>query len=165
MELVDKILTTTHGKEAFRAYVGYSGWGPGQLESEMKIGSWITVPADPATVFLRKIPLACGPRSSVHWARSFECTPICPSTPPQLNGSCTHQSCKGGDVQLLGPAPSPSNRHQRFNVSVGLQSDQARVAGCIHCGGAYGVLLSRRCRSHWKKRGFGSRAPAPSFLR
>jgi putative transcriptional regulator len=51
MELVDKILTTTHGKEAFRAYVGYSGWGPGQLESEMKIGSWITVPADPATVF------------------------------------------------------------------------------------------------------------------
>ena len=51
MELVDKILTTTQGKEAFRAYVGYSGWGPGQLESEMRIGSWITVPADPAMVF------------------------------------------------------------------------------------------------------------------
>ena len=44
MELVDKILTTSHSKEAFRAYVGYSGWGPGQLESEMRIGSWITVP-------------------------------------------------------------------------------------------------------------------------
>ena len=27
MELVDKILTTSHSKEAFRAYVGYSGWG------------------------------------------------------------------------------------------------------------------------------------------
>src|SRR4026208_1141512 len=51
MELVDKILTTSQGKEAFRAYVGYSGWGPGQLESEMRIGSWITVPADPAMVF------------------------------------------------------------------------------------------------------------------
>lgn len=51
MELVDKILTTDHGREAFRAYVGYSGWGPGQLENEMKSGSWITMPADPAVVF------------------------------------------------------------------------------------------------------------------
>ncbi len=51
MELVDKILTTESGREAFRAYVGYSGWGPGQLESEMKTGSWITIPADPTVVF------------------------------------------------------------------------------------------------------------------
>jgi putative transcriptional regulator len=51
MELVDKILTTNQGREAFRAYIGYSGWGPGQLESEMKTGSWITIPADPAVVF------------------------------------------------------------------------------------------------------------------
>lgn len=50
-ELVEKILTTDRGSEAFRAYIGYSGWGPGQLESEMKTGSWIMVPADSATVF------------------------------------------------------------------------------------------------------------------
>ncbi len=51
MELVDKILTGSQGSDAFRAYVGYSGWGPGQLESEMKTGSWLTVPADPRIVF------------------------------------------------------------------------------------------------------------------
>lgn len=39
------------GKESFRAYLGYSGWGPGQLESEMQTGSWITLPADPSIVF------------------------------------------------------------------------------------------------------------------
>ena len=49
--LVDRILTTSPGREAFRAYIGYSGWGPGQLESEMQTGSWIPLPADPNIVF------------------------------------------------------------------------------------------------------------------
>jgi len=31
--------------------LGYSGWGPGQLEEEMKSGSWIPVDADPRLVF------------------------------------------------------------------------------------------------------------------
>ncbi|MDH5668958.1 MAG: YqgE/AlgH family protein, partial [Nitrospira sp.] len=38
-------------EEFFRAYLGYSGWGPGQLEGEMNAGSWILVPADPMWVF------------------------------------------------------------------------------------------------------------------
>ena len=50
-ELVDRILTANEGREAFRAYIGYSGWGPGQLESEMRTGSWFTIPADPSAVF------------------------------------------------------------------------------------------------------------------
>lgn len=48
---MERILTTREQKESFRAYLGYSGWGPGQLESEMQTGSWITLPADPAIVF------------------------------------------------------------------------------------------------------------------
>ncbi len=51
VDVVERILTTAPSKDAFRAYLGYSGWGPGQLEAEMKTGSWITLPADPTFVF------------------------------------------------------------------------------------------------------------------
>lgn len=31
--------------------LGYAGWSPGQLESEIESGSWITIPASPQLVF------------------------------------------------------------------------------------------------------------------
>ena len=34
-----------------RVYVGYAGWGPGQLDSELEEGSWIVEPALPDDVF------------------------------------------------------------------------------------------------------------------
>ncbi len=40
------------GEEAqLRLLVGYAGWGPGQLESEISVGSWITGPVTPELVF------------------------------------------------------------------------------------------------------------------
>lgn len=36
--------------------LGYSGWGPGQLESEMKEGSWIPTDVDPSIVY--DVPVA-----------------------------------------------------------------------------------------------------------
>ena len=39
------------GDEYARAYVGYSGWGPGQLEYEIHRGDWILVHADTDIVF------------------------------------------------------------------------------------------------------------------
>jgi putative transcriptional regulator len=53
LSMLERVITMPVGSEAFRAFVGYSGWGPGQLESEMKTGSWITLPADPAVLFQR----------------------------------------------------------------------------------------------------------------
>ena len=35
----------------FRVYVGYAGWGPGQLERETLQGSWHVFTADTATIF------------------------------------------------------------------------------------------------------------------
>jgi putative transcriptional regulator len=35
----------------FRVFSGYSGWGAGQLDGEMKAGGWLTVPASADHVF------------------------------------------------------------------------------------------------------------------
>lgn len=36
---------------AVRVFTGYSGWGPGQLETELEQEAWITLPAEPGDVF------------------------------------------------------------------------------------------------------------------
>jgi len=46
-------LTELVGDDSNRAkfFVGYAGWGPGQLEAEMQQGGWLTAPAAPDHVF------------------------------------------------------------------------------------------------------------------
>lgn len=39
----------------FHAYVGYAGWGPGQLDAEVARGDWYVAPADPEHVFDPKV--------------------------------------------------------------------------------------------------------------
>jgi putative transcriptional regulator len=60
MKALERILIMPQEREAFRAYIGYSGWGPGQLEQEMQSGAWITLPADPAMVFEKDPTLIWG---------------------------------------------------------------------------------------------------------
>jgi len=37
-----------HGPEEFRVLLGYAGWGPGQLDSEVQAGAWLPAPLDAA---------------------------------------------------------------------------------------------------------------------
>jgi putative transcriptional regulator len=40
-----------HPKPKAKFFVGYSGWGPGQLEKELEIGSWLIAKANTQLVF------------------------------------------------------------------------------------------------------------------
>ena len=44
-------LGTTKAPEQFMVTLGYAGWGPGQLESELHANSWLTIDADSDILF------------------------------------------------------------------------------------------------------------------
>ena len=50
-DLLQKTLASKVEAAQFHAYVGYAGWGPGQLEHEIALGAWKILPADAGTVF------------------------------------------------------------------------------------------------------------------
>ncbi len=52
------------GPEQSLLLFGYSGWGPGQLESEMQRDDWVVVPADEALVF--------GADDEAKWERAID---------------------------------------------------------------------------------------------
>lgn len=58
-------LVTESGHE-LRIFVGYSGWGPNQLEGEMAAGGWLTLPATAPFVFSQDV--------STLWHRSMLAT-------------------------------------------------------------------------------------------
>jgi len=51
MDALARIITHPQPTETFRAYAGYAGWAPGQLEFEMSLGSWAVLQADPMSIF------------------------------------------------------------------------------------------------------------------
>jgi putative transcriptional regulator len=64
-------LTDEREDTVFRAYMGYTGWGPGQLESEVERGDWRIVPAEAAAIFeepSKSIWRKLIERSSGEWA-------------------------------------------------------------------------------------------------
>jgi putative transcriptional regulator len=51
LEALDRVITHPEPTETFRAFAGYAGWAPGQLEFEMSLGSWAVVAANSMTIF------------------------------------------------------------------------------------------------------------------
>ncbi len=48
-------LRLSEGRQDFRLYAGYAGWGPEQLQREMKRGDWHLVKADAASLYERPL--------------------------------------------------------------------------------------------------------------
>jgi putative transcriptional regulator len=53
-ELLRKLLAREKPMEGLRIFIGYSGWGPGQLQAEIARGDWTLGPADKGVIFERK---------------------------------------------------------------------------------------------------------------
>lgn len=49
--LVLRDIAAGHGPRKFLFMLGYVGWGPNQLESELSLGAWVTVSESPELVF------------------------------------------------------------------------------------------------------------------
>ena len=50
-DLLEDALKAHAGSDELRFYVGYAGWGPGQLETEMEAGAWRVIRGGADTVF------------------------------------------------------------------------------------------------------------------
>jgi putative transcriptional regulator len=50
-ELLKKIVASDVKVKSLRAYAGYAGWAPRQLQAEIAAGGWYVVPADADTIF------------------------------------------------------------------------------------------------------------------
>ena len=68
--LLERIITQPKPTETFRAFAGYAGWAPGQLEFEMLHGAWAVLPPgsfnifdkDPATLWPDSLTRLQAPR-------------------------------------------------------------------------------------------------------
>jgi putative transcriptional regulator len=60
--VLERIMTQPKPTETFRAFAGFAGWAPGQLEHEMLEGAWGILPSDAFSIF-DKDPVTLWPDS------------------------------------------------------------------------------------------------------
>ena len=49
--LFEKTISARPDPKVFHVYLGYAGWTPDQLRTEVQMGAWFIFPADTATIF------------------------------------------------------------------------------------------------------------------
>jgi putative transcriptional regulator len=72
MTTLRQVVSTAGESGTFHAYVGYAGWGPGQLDQELSRGDWFLSPADESLLFDRdaeEIWPELIEKNSGHWVR------------------------------------------------------------------------------------------------
>ncbi len=50
-KVLERIITQAKPTETFRAFAGFAAWAPRQLEAEMLLGAWATLPPDSIGIF------------------------------------------------------------------------------------------------------------------
>ena len=70
-----------------RSSPGYSGWGPGQLESELEEPAWIVVAAEPDDVFASRSRRRSGAPSCSARAAASRCSRRCPTTRASISAA------------------------------------------------------------------------------
>lgn len=71
-KVIKRMIEDPASEERFRAYAGYAGWAPGQLDMEVSRGGWHILRADSDTVFDKSSPDIWPElirRSSAQWVR------------------------------------------------------------------------------------------------
>ena len=51
LKSLERIITQAKPTETFRAFAGFAGWAPRQLEAEMLVGAWAILPPDSIGIF------------------------------------------------------------------------------------------------------------------
>jgi putative transcriptional regulator len=59
-----EVVAASGSPEGFMALLGYAGWGPSQLENEIRSGAWLPTDVDPQLLFVT-------PRAEL-WQRAYE---------------------------------------------------------------------------------------------
>ena len=108
LEALDDLLKSSDRDLDFRAYAGYAGWAPGQLDSEVARGDWYVIAADVETVFTQdpeQVWQRLIERSTAQWTKSHDHVPMRgPTIVPTrfLTRACTRMHTREATA-VLGP--------------------------------------------------------------
>ncbi|MDX1374786.1 MAG: YqgE/AlgH family protein [Burkholderiales bacterium] len=120
------------GGARYRLYVGFSGWGPGQLESELAREGWYVLPADPTVVFrddTRGLWEALVARAL---GRSARAGPHCGRSAVAHTNECTAMKSPAG-AGLFGPGCAGQCRRRAAHSRAGRCRPDERAKGHPTC--------------------------------